>query len=253
MKYIGLNPLKVEGSRFETAYGYSKFVKMKLDKKNYVPVLNSIANNWGVKKEEDRVRDKVFCSVCEKEGFLDFYSHCKDIELSGIFIAGYPSIKVGESPWGPFNGYFLGQVNNYKKMNVFAKWDFKVSGNANFAFDIWLTKESKGRLSNEAAEVMVWIDYNFNLPDKQIGETKDFIIKYKEKGHNGANRISFIAKKKNGKTRFDLAELFTQCKNKISNIDSYFIRSIEVGVEFSKNTEANAKLFNLNFDFETKK
>jgi hypothetical protein len=248
-EFIGLNPLSVEGARFEMGYGFSKFVNLKLNNKEYSPVIAGWMNTWGFKHQEDRVKEKVYAIIKEQKDCLFFSIDCKDVEITGPFIAGYPSIKLGNSIWGPSTGFELGQIKDYRKMNISAKWDFKVKGNANFAFDLWLTKDKSGTVKEKDIELMIWIDYNFDLPHEKIGATKDFIIKFKEKGFNDAYWITFLANNKKGESNFDLIDIFNECKKKIADIEEYHIRSIELGVEFAKNTSAQVNLKKLNLDF----
>jgi hypothetical protein len=248
-KFFGLNPLSVSGSKFELGYGFSKFISFKLNDKSYTPIVSAIVNTWGIKNQEDKIKEKVFGKIQEGKDNLHFSVDCANVEILDNFIAGYPSIRLGESIWGPSTGFKLGQVKDYKKMNISTKWKFSVDGFANFAYDIWLTKNREGPIGSEDIELMIWLDYNFDLPHKKLDETKDFIVKYHEKEAGGKHWLTFLLKNKNGAARFDLTEIFKICKKKVKNIDSYYIRSIDLGTEFSKNTQADVKLQKLDFDF----
>ncbi|MDO8528550.1 MAG: hypothetical protein Q7S06_01500 [Nanoarchaeota archaeon] len=253
MQYQGLNLIKVEGSKFEVGYGYSKFVKLKVNNKSYIPILSALINTWGIKNREDRIEKNILGKIEEKKNYLDFSIKCADIEIQN-FIAGYPSIRLGESIWGPTNGFELGQVKKYTGMNISTKWEFQVKGLANFTYDIWLTKNKKGELTKNDIEVMIWLDYNFEPPWKDIGETNDFKIKYVKKDsnwNNGGHVFAFFSKKSSKKS-FDLIQVINQCKKIIKNIESYYIRSIDLGIEFSKKTQVEVKLKELNFDFKTR-
>lgn len=258
MKFIGINPLKLEGSKLENSYGYSKFVKMKIGEKSYFPIITATINSWGIKNYEDKIKKNVYGKIEDSKNSLDFSINCSDVEVNG-FIAGYPSIIIGETIWGPFNGFKLGQIKDYKKIKIETKWDFSINkGFANFAYDIWLTKKEDGYLQKKDIEIMIWIDRNFDLPYEQIAETKDYIIKYMYKkpgslGVTNTHWFIFLLKDKIKNYDFDIIKLIKECKKKIKDIDSYYIRSIELGIEFSKDTKANAKLYNLNLEFETKK
>lgn len=257
MKFIGINPLKLEGSKFETSYGYSKFVKMKIGEKSYSPIITATINPWGIKNYEDKVKKNVYGKIEDSKNSLDFSINCSDVEVNG-FIAGYPSIRVGETIWGPFNGFKLGRIKDYQKIKINTKFDFSIKkGFANLAYDIWLTKKKDDSLQKGDIEIMVWLDRNFDLPYEQIAETKGYVIKYvmKKPGSPGVintHWFTFLSKNKNKESDFDLIEVIRECRKKVKNIDYYYIRSIELGIEFSKDTKANAKLYNLNLDFKLK-
>mgnify|MGYP003973941605 CR=1 FL=1 len=87
MKHIGINPINVEGSKFETSYGYSKFVKLNLNGKTYFPILSGIANTFGVKNHEDRINKRMVCSVNEEKNYLKLHAQSSNIDLSNPFIA----------------------------------------------------------------------------------------------------------------------------------------------------------------------
>lgn len=251
--------IKVEGSgsERERIKGNSKFVKLKMNGLPKKLFLWTVVNPWGIKNEEDKIKEKIFVKIADEKNGLGFYVKCSDVEIIGPFIAGYPSIRFGSGMFSPSSGLDLGKPKDYKKMLVSAEWDFNVTGFANLAFDIWLTKEKKGRLDDNDLEIMVWLDYNFGLPYQKVGENENFVIKYhkksKEEAGSHSHWITFLAKEKSGKNQFDLLELINLCKKKIKNIDNYYIRSIELGTEFSKKTEVKALVKKLNFDFELKK
>ena len=254
MKYTGLNPIYVRGSKFELGYGYSNFIKLKINNKIFTPIISATANTHGLKDWKDRIKNKVFVGIEEKSKYLSFFADANEFELSGPFIAGYPSIRLGESVWGPTCGFKLGKLKNYSKMGIYSDWKFVIKkGYANLAYDIWLTKGESGPVKKNDIEIMVWLDYNFEVPHEIIKETDIFKLKYiKKRGgqFDGVNWITFIIKKgKSNNFKFDLLDLINYCKTKIKNIEDYYIRSIDLGVELSKNTKAEAKLYELNFDF----
>ena len=117
MKHIGINPIKVEGSKFETSHGYSKFVKLKFNNKTYTPIMDGIANTFGVKDHLDRINKKITIGVKEKEKYLSLHAKSSNIELSNPFIAGGSSIILGNSIWGPYSNFELGKIKDYKKLN----------------------------------------------------------------------------------------------------------------------------------------
>ncbi len=249
-EFYKLDTIKAEGASFELGYGYSKFVKMKLNGKRLTPILWCWSNMGGIKNFKDRVKEKVFGKVEEQKTFLKFYGKSKNPELNNPFIVGYSSIKFGKSPWGPKTGVELGKVKNYKKIGFSTRWKFNLKkGHGNFTYDIWLTKKNKLGPEKTDLEIMIWLDYNFTPPYKEIGKTKEFTIKYnryKGKWH----RIDFYLNNKSGKIDLDILELIKFCKKKINMLDNYYIRSIELGTEFAKNSEVEAKLYELNMDFE---
>lgn len=253
MKYIGINPIKVEGSKFEIGYGYSKFVTLNLNNKSYTPVLNATVNTWGVDWKE-KIKEKVFCRIEEKNNYLSIYSKCGNVEAKK-YIAGYPSIKLGESLWGPYNSFSLGKLKEYTSMDISASWDFKTKGISNLAYDVWLTKNKSNNLTKDDVEVMVWLDYNFEPPWKDFGECGDFKVKYMRKNKdwdNGGHVFAFFYKKKVKKSSFDLIKLVDYCKKKVKSLGSYNIRTIELGTEFTKNSEVEARIKKLNFYFKKK-
>ena len=54
------------------------------------------------------------------------------------------------------------------------------------------------------------------------------------------------------KFSFDVMDLIEICKKKINKLNRYYLRSIELGSEFSKNTEAEAKVYEINFNMRLK-
>ena len=250
-EYWGLNPLKVAGVSFELGYGYSKFVSLKINNKKFIPVLWAWPNIFSIALE-DKTKEKVFAKVEEMADNLNFYGYARDVRiLDHHVMIGYPSIKFGKGPWAPENSSEIGKAEKYKKMNILTKWKahFK-RGFANFTYDIWMTKSNKGKPKKDDLEVMVWLDYDHTPPYERIGETKDFIIAIAPPKKFSHHRIDFYLKNKSRMAKFDLKELIKICKKSIKSLDSYYIRSIELGTEFTKNTEVETKLFKLEFDFK---
>jgi hypothetical protein len=257
MKYFGLHPIKVEGSNFETGYGYSRFIKLKINSKKYYPILSARANTFGV-KQQDRVKEKVFCSIEEKEDHLRFFAKSGEVEAPR-WICGTPTLIIGNGIWGPKNNFELGQVESYKNLKASTIWEFNPKrGHGDFAFDIWFTKKKDQSINSEEKdlEIMVVLDNNFNFPWKQIDETEDFIIKHENKNENRlasdkGHCVAFILKKKTKKFDVNITELISSCKKYLRiNFENYYIRSIDIINEFAKNSEIETKLYNLDFKFE---
>ena len=256
MKFTGINPIKVEGSSYDAGFGYSKFVKLKIQNKNSNPILTAKINPFGVKEWKDKTKENVFGRVEEKQNLLSFYAKTSNPEMNG-FILGISTIILGEDIWGPQTGFELGQVKNYKRIKTSTKWDFKVKrGFADFVYDIWLNKNRKGGCSGQDIEIMVWLDYNFEVPWKDIGEFKDFKVKYMQKKkeehpNDLGHTFAFFLKGKKGQKDFDYKEIIDFCSNYLKkDLKNYWIRSIYLGTEFSKDTEVNVNLHRANFSFE---
>jgi len=257
MKYSGINPIKVEGSSFDAVgYGYSKVVNLKIKNNRSNPILVAKINPFGVKEFKDRIKANIFGRVEEKQNLLSFYAKTSNPATDG-WLLGISTIILGEDVWGPKSGFELGQVKNYKKIKTSTKWDFKVKeGFADFVYDIWLNKNKEGGCSKEDVEIMVWLDYNFEVPWKEIGNFKDFRVKYEKKTkdkhpHDLGNTFAFIPKNKNGKINFDYKEMIDFCSKYLKrDLKNNWIRSIYLGTEFSKNTEVKVDLLKANLFFE---
>lgn len=53
----------------------------------------------------------------EKKNSLNLSIYCGDVKVKN-WLAGYPSIILGQSPWWPSSKIKLKKVKEYKKMNV---------------------------------------------------------------------------------------------------------------------------------------
>ncbi|MGV8151483.1 MAG: GH12 family glycosyl hydrolase domain-containing protein [Candidatus Nanoarchaeia archaeon] len=255
-EYLGINPIKVEGSRYEVEFGYSKFVNLRINNISYIPVLSAAVNMWGI-NWKDKIKEKAYAKVQEEKRFLSFYAKTSDVKCPQ-WIAGYPSIRFGQSPWSPHSGFEIGMLKNYRKMNVSTKWEYKTNKEcySNFTYDIWLTKNKKGDLTNKDIEIMVWLDNNFKrLPDwDNMDKFGDFVIvKHKKKNlewNNGGHVFAFFLEKGKTQFKFDLKDIANHCKFLIKDIDDYYIRTIELGSEFGQNAKVKAKLFKMDMEFE---
>ena len=251
MKYYGLNPIKVEGSSFEIGYGYSKFVDLKINGKKYKPIIAVQANTFGVKNWEDRKKEKIYSRVEDKKEYLEFYAKSGNVDLNGPFIAGISIAKLGQSVWGPTSGFYLGKMKDYKKMEFTTKWVSKIKGFGNFVYDIWFSRNKIGSLDDKKdVEVEIWLSSNFNPPGEKIGETEDFVIFHKEKNHNGKHWFNLALKEKTNKNSFDLKDILKHIQNKVNYIEDLYIRSIDFGSEYAKNSKVETKVYKINFDFK---
>jgi hypothetical protein len=246
------NKLDIEGSKYESVVGKTKFVTLKKNNQLLDENISSTTNLWGIEKDVDRIKNKVFVKIKEDKNSLIFYGKASNIQCKTI--CGYPSIRIGKSPWDNRNLFEIGQVKKYDKIQIFTNWTFKVKGeSANFTYDIWLTKNENGELTSNDIEIMIWLDKNKDVKYwKDLGNFKDFNIRFVKKTadwNNGGFCFAFIYLNKETKRRFDLIELINYCKNEIKEIENYYIRSIELGTEFTKNTEVQVKLKKVEVNF----
>ena len=246
------NKLDIEGSKYETAVGKTKFITLKRNNQILDENISSITNLWGVEKDSDRIKNKVFAKIKEDKNSLIFYGKVSNVQCKTI--CGYPSIRIGKNPWDNRDLFEIGQVKKYNKIQIFTNWIFKANGeSANFTYDIWLTKNEDGELTSDDIEIMVWLDKNKDVKYwEDLGNFKDFNVRFVKKTpnwNNGGFCFAFIYLNKDTKRKFDLIELINYCKKEIKEIENYYIRSIELGVEFSKNTEVQVKLKNAEINF----
>ncbi|MDP3992288.1 MAG: hypothetical protein Q8P79_02145 [Nanoarchaeota archaeon] len=246
------NSLNIEGSKYESTIGKSKFIILKKNNQVLDEDISSITNLWGIEKESDRTKDKAFAKIEETKNSLIFYGKASDIQCKTI--CGYPSIRIGKSPWDKRELFEIGQVKKYKKVDIFTSWIFNVTGeSANFAYDVWITKNKDGELTRDDVELMVWLDKNKDFKYwGDLGNFKDFNVRYKRKDiswNNGGHVMAFIYLSKKNQRKFDLIELISHCSKKIANIGDYHIRSIELGTEFAKNTEVQIELKKAEINF----
>jgi hypothetical protein len=243
MKYLGINPLNLTGSLHERTDGVSKFVKLNIDGVSYTPIISSVVNHWGINNEES---NKTLSEIKEEKDYLLFHSHSGEVNTPR-YLVGYPSIRLGRSPWDKSGGFEFGQVKDYKKINLKTKWDFDCVGQANFVYDIWLTKNRDGKLTSDDLEVMVWLDYTKGVDYwENIGNFDGANVRYKRKTpewNNGGHVIAFVYPDNKKKSDLDLSKIINYCNNQIKGIDNYWIRSVELGTEFAKNTDVKIKLY----------
>jgi hypothetical protein len=247
--------LDVGGSKFESSIGKSNFIIFKKNGKILDENITSITNLWGVENNSDRISDKALALIKESNDSLIFYGKASNIKCRNI--CGYPSIRIGKSPWDKRDLFEIGQVKKYDKIEISTHWAFKANGEfANFVYDIWITKNKDGYLTEDDIELMVWLDKNKEFKSwEDFGNFKGFNVRFTKKTsnwNNGGFIFAFIYLNKNNKRKFDLIKLIDYCKKKIANVKCYYIRSIELGTEFAKNTEVQVKLKKAEVNFVTK-
>jgi len=169
MNFFGVEAIKLEGFKFESGFGYSKYVTLKLDKKKYFPVLASQVINWGVKEPWKLTPGQVKCKIIDKEQFLYFSALTKDICCPSK-ICGFTATKLGNPPWGPYSNFEIGQIKKWKSIKVDVEWDFKAKGVADLVFDLWITKNKTGIPKETDIELMVWLDYKNLYPFGVLGQ-----------------------------------------------------------------------------------
>jgi hypothetical protein len=258
MKNIGLDKINVYGSRFETGFGYSEIVKLKLDGETYLPVVSGLVNVFGVPFDK-RDSENIFCSIVSKKNFVEFYSKC-DLKKSDSWILGATTLRVGESIWGTFTGPNLGKIKNYKKLKTKIDYKLKIKrGFGDFAYDLWLTKSRNfGKADKDTVEIMIVLEKNFNnFLGEVIEETEEFQVRYqlkenKSDGVDNGHTFAFILKNKKLR-EFDILKLVNYCERKLKKkLGNYHLRSIDLVNEFSYNTEMKVDLKKLSMGMEKK-
>jgi len=260
MKHAGTKPVSIKGSKFEAVQGYSKVISLKIDNKKHTPLLSFLVNTFGI-DWKDKTRKKVFCRIEDKKGYIYFHSKTSDFQPLTPWICGASTVRLGKGIWGPSSGFELGKAGDYRKMKTSVKWDFNaIKGYSDLSYDIWLTKKKESTNSEKKdVEIMVVLSSNFKFPWKKIGENDNFIIlhndknkfeHFKDKGHT----ITFILKKKTNRAKFDISDLIKYPSKYLKlNLKDYYLRSIDIIQEFTKNAESEVKLYNLDFDFIRKR
>ncbi len=260
IKFFGIKPIKLEGFRFESGFGYSKHVTLKMDKKKYFPILASQVINWGVKEPWKLTPEQVKCKIIDKEKFLYFSALTRNLCCSSK-ICGFTAIKLGNPPWGPYSNFVIGQVKKWKSIKIDVEWDFKAKGITDLVFDVWITKNKTGVPKETDIELMVWLDYKNLYPfGVKKEDFQDFSVLYSsvEKTefipHQPCGTISYFYTKNSAeRIKFDMIKLILNSVKYfgIKNIKNYWIRTIDFGVEYAKNTKAEARIYKLNYDFNS--
>ncbi len=251
-----MKKIKVSGSCFDVGQGYSKFVRLRNNNNKIEnPILIAKINPFGVKEHKDRIKKNIFGKIEEKKNYLYFYSKTSNPKING-FITGVSTIILGKDIWGSEKGLELGKVKKYYQLKTSTSWDFNVSkGCADFIYDLWLNKSRKGICSANDVEIMVWLDSNFEVPWNEIGNFKDFKVKYmiktkKEHPHDLGHTFAFILKSKTNNFNFDYMGLIKFCEKYLKiKIKDYWIRSLYLGTEFANNTEVKVQLKKAEFNF----
>jgi len=261
-KYIGLESLSVEGSSFETGFGISKFVNLKMNEKLFKPALGVIMNTFGV-EHKDRIKEKIFCSLKEKNKFLEFYCKSADVEAPR-WIVGAPTLRIGNGIWSPHSNFYLGKIKDYKKIQTAIEFkSFCKKGFYDFSYDLWFTenKNQQNSTFRNDLEIMIVVDSNFKFPNKGKETSYNGMrVVYHEK-KPGPNRqdkagweVSFIVPKDKPNFSFDILEL-VKFVSKILNKDfsRHYINSMDIIAEFAAKSEAKIELHKLDFDFLKKR
>jgi hypothetical protein len=240
--------MKFEAEDYKSEIHKSKFVFFKNKSKIKNPELTFAINPWGIERSFLGDKKKFYAKFEEKKNSLNLSIYCGDVKVKN-WLAGYPSIILGQSPWWPSSKIKLKKVKEYKKMNVKIDWNMQARGFYNLTYDIWLSK-NKNFSKKDHLEIMVWLERNFEPPWKEIGTFKNFKVKYKKKDvgeDKGGIVIAFFPNKKI--KSFDIIELTKFCKNKIKKIENYQFKSIEIGSEFGPKSEIELKIKNIKYDF----
>jgi hypothetical protein len=260
VKSFGINKISVGGSNFEVGFGYSKFVRLKLNNRRIIPVFSATANVFGSNKE-DRTKDKIFCKIEEEKECLRLYAKSKGLDFPR-WIGGAPTIRIGEGIWGPQSGLKFKQVKDYKDIQTTIDFKHEIKqGFSDLSYDIWLTKEIypvnfSETTRQEDLEIMIILDSNFKFPWKVIGETENFIIIYEDKNKNPLARdrghcVAFIPKKPTNK--FNILSLIELCSEFLKkDFSKHFIRSFDIINEFAKDTETIVKITKLDLEIKEK-
>ncbi len=249
-----MTKINLQADGMKSLIGSSKLINLSINGKKSHPEITAVINPWGVKKEQLGKKENFSASIKEKAKFLEFNVEIGDVETKG-YIAGYPSIIIGQSPWWPSADIKFGKISDYKKIEISTEFDFITKNNANFTYDVWLDKSKEKGLAKNSVEIMVWLDYKFTPPWESLGEFGGFNVLYKKKGeefYGGSHVFAFFSKTKDKKISFDLKELADFCKKKVKDIKDYNLKSIELGTEFPKNSKIQAKLYKLDITIQEK-
>ena len=263
MKFFGINPIKLEGSKFGISLGYSKHVSLTLEGKNYFPILVAQIVNWNIKDLLQLEERNLSIKIMDKNNALNFSILTKKTpHLARIPVCGCGIIKLGNSPWGPYTNFEIGKVKNWRSILVDVAWDFKASGVADLVFDSWITKNKTGLPKITDMELMVWLDYKNLYPfGEKKEESEKFSVHYsplkKVKKFLPIQKCGtvsyFYTKSSLKKISFDLIKLILNSAKyfKIKNIKNYWIRTIDFGVEYARNTKVEAKIYKLKYKFSS--
>ncbi len=259
MEFFGIKPIKLIGHKFESGFGYSKHATLIINKRKYVPVLSSQVINWGIKEVWKLTPNKVICKIIDKEEYLYLSAFTRDVFCPSK-ICGFTTIKLGNSPWGPYSNFEIGQVKDWRSILIDTKWNFKAKGTADLIFDLWITKNKTGVPKETDIELMVWLDYNnleaygkfagyldkFEILFSNVEEKREFLPELSSCG-----TISYYSTEPKGRIKFDLIKLILNSKRyfRIRNIKDYWIRTIDFGIEYLRNTKVEAKIYDLRYTF----
>ncbi len=233
-----------------------------MNKRRFIPVLASQVVNWGVREPWSLTKKDVKDKIIDKEKFLEFSVDSKNISCPSK-ICGCVIIKLGESPWGPYSNFKLGQIKNWESILVNVEWFFKAKGTADLVFDLWIIKDKTGVPKEGDMELMVWLDHeNLKGFGNLVDNFEGFEVIYADSEfkkdnlpnlRNNPGTISYYSVKPKGRIKFNLLELIKNSAKyfKINHISNYWIRSIDFGVEYTRSTKVRARIFKLDYVFNS--
>lgn len=153
-------------------------------------------------------------------------------------VLSYPEIIYGWKPWvgQSTTSKLPRRINDITECSATYDIDMKKSGAGNLAFDIWITDKAVPAEKNIAMEMMVWLDYDGQIPDGSFmgvvtisGAEWDF---YKgNPPHAVWGSSAFLRHGKNDQGILDIKDFLDfLVKNKYLSGDDY-LASIEFGNE----------------------
>lgn len=185
----------------------------------------------------------------------------------GSDIFGYPQIKVGTSPWAPSaDAHSDFPLDNSTLRSLVVEHELQIRGSTehNVATSLWLTNTKDiGTQPNPSAivaELMIWTyttphhmtpagahrgDFNDGTQDWEVWSDKNW------SDVSGANKnkwiyITFRAKNKNLKSKFDVVKLTRYAIEKQILPASFYFADIELGTEIMRGSGlAWVKQFNV--------
>lgn len=221
---------------------------------NYATVkteLGIVTNNvWNKRAAGNREWSQ--CIVKKTDGDSTFFGWTWSWPYGNRAIFGYPSIKIGSSPWAPeprFDDRFPLEISRIEKLTVTFDVETNSNGNYNLATSMWLIREpnlsSKPNKSIIAAEIMFWTfatEGCFHPAGKKLGEVQldDEIWEvWFEKNWSDVSMqnknswvyIAFKARKSAFKTTFNALELLRYAIQKKFISESLLIADIQLGNE----------------------
>jgi hypothetical protein len=238
--------ISLEGCEYESMIGNSEIIKLIFNGKELPIEISATINLHGVGNDK-RKKENAYAEIKETKDHITINARSGDFESKKI-ILGYPSLRIGNCPWGLVSNFSFGRLNEYEKIKIKTDYDFSLKGNANLIFDIWLTKERDGIPKKGDVEIMIWLDYKHKPSWKKLPDFKDFQVSHQQKKRkDGWEVFAFFDNKKSRKISFDLVEIINHIKSEV-DLENHFIRSIEIGNEFLKNVELTTKIYDLEIE-----